>query len=48
MADAVTTHGAVHGLRLGLIRLARCQPFGAHGFDPVPPPRRAESGVERT
>jgi len=37
MAEAVRTHGAGHGLWLGLRRLARCRPFGGHGFDPVPP-----------
>jgi uncharacterized protein len=37
MADAVRTHGAIHGVWLGLRRLARCRPFGSYGFDPVPP-----------
>jgi len=36
MAEAVPTHGAPHGVWLGLRRLARCRPFGGHGFDPVP------------
>ena len=40
MAEAVRTHGAGHGLWLGLRRLARCRPFGGHGFDPVPPQAR--------
>ena len=34
--EAVTRHGVGKGVWLGLRRLARCQPFGAHGFDPVP------------
>jgi putative membrane protein insertion efficiency factor len=35
--DAVETHGAFHGTWLGLKRLARCQPWGGCGYDPVPP-----------
>jgi putative membrane protein insertion efficiency factor len=37
MAGSVTTHGAIKGVWLGLRRLARCHPFGDHGYDPVPP-----------
>ena len=37
MADAVRQHGTLRGVGLGLRRLARCQPFGGHGYDPVPP-----------
>src|SRR5262245_46938023 len=36
MAEAVRLHGAGRGVWLGLRRLARCLPFGGHGFDPVP------------
>ena len=36
MADAVRIHGVVRGVALGLRRLARCHPFGGHGYDPVP------------
>ena len=35
-AEAVTMHGAVRGVWLGMRRLVRCHPFGGHGFDPVP------------
>lgn len=35
--DALRGHGAVRGSWLTLRRLARCHPFGGHGFDPVPP-----------
>ncbi len=38
MRDAVLTHGVIRGGWLGVRRLARCHPFGGHGFDPVPGP----------
>lgn len=34
--DAVRRHGAGRGSWLAVRRLARCHPFGGHGFDPVP------------
>jgi len=34
--EAVEVHGAVRGLWLTVRRLARCQPWGGHGWDPVP------------
>jgi putative membrane protein insertion efficiency factor len=36
MAEAIRRHGAARGVVLGVSRLARCRPFAAHGFDPVP------------
>ena len=35
--EAVKMHGAVHGSWLGFRRLCRCHPWGAFGYDPVPP-----------
>jgi putative membrane protein insertion efficiency factor len=40
MRDAVLAHGVCRGGWLGLRRLARCRPFGGHGFDPVPDAHR--------
>jgi putative membrane protein insertion efficiency factor len=35
--EAVDTHGALRGSWLGLKRIARCNPWGGQGHDPVPP-----------
>jgi uncharacterized protein len=35
-AEAIRTHGAARGLWLALKRVARCQPWGGFGHDPVP------------
>ena len=37
--EALEKHGTIRGLRLTLLRLARCHPFAAGGIDPVPPPK---------
>ena len=34
--EAVETHGLRRGAWLGLKRVARCQPWGGCGYDPVP------------
>lgn len=34
--EAIDAHGAWAGFWLGLFRIARCNPWGTHGFDPVP------------
>ena len=37
-AEAIETHGAARGLRLALVRLAKCAPWHPGGLDPVPHP----------
>ena len=34
--EALARHGAVRGNWLTVRRLARCHPWGGHGWDPVP------------
>ncbi len=35
---AIEHHGLLRGMRLTLVRVSKCHPFGSHGVDPVPPP----------
>ena len=34
--EAIRTHGCVNGLLLTVWRIARCNPLGRWGYDPVP------------
>lgn len=34
--EAIERHGVMRGSWLAIKRLSRCQPFGGHGYDPVP------------
>ena len=33
---ALKEHGLVKGFYLSILRILRCNPFGNHGYDPVP------------
>lgn len=34
--EAISKHGPLKGLWLAVKRIARCNPWGGHGYDPVP------------
>jgi hypothetical protein len=34
--EAIKKHGPITGIWLSAKRIARCNPWGGHGYDPVP------------
>ena len=34
--EAIQKHGALKGAKLAIKRILRCNPWGGHGYDPVP------------
>ena len=45
--EALEIHGAVKGLGLATWRIARCNPFGGHGVDPVPEKKTVKKKASR-
>ena len=45
--QAILTHGCIKGVLLGAWRIARCNPFGKWGYDPVPEQGRWRSDKRR-
>lgn len=43
--EALSIHGAFRGGWIALKRMARCHPWGSHGYDPVPDAKITESHV---
>jgi hypothetical protein len=45
--EALEVHGAVKGLGLATWRIARCNPFGGRGVDPVPEKKPKQKASRR-
>ncbi len=37
MMQAIQIHGLLKGVYMGIKRILKCNPWGGHGYDPVPP-----------
>lgn len=46
--DALAEHGAARGTWLALKRIARCHPWAAGGYDPVPGKARSSKSEARS
>ncbi len=42
--EALKVHGIFRGSMLAAWRILRCNPWGTHGFDPVPPAKAGKVG----
>ena len=45
--EAIEVHGAMRGGWLAIVRMLRCHPWGASGYDPVPGARRSAATSAR-
>ncbi len=46
--EAIERFGVIKGSGLALWRLLRCNPWGGHGYDPVPPKTEKKKSRDRS